>query len=262
MEFSEKQVKSFKIKKVHSSHHIMPEKKILIIYSSGYLGMEKTEAGEFDYRKGFLLNYMRNHPNFCDRDALHAYQEKNPALQDFLVTPHSIHNRRILYKILELEEICHSFNMNLELWKIIGGLIKDNYEEYNAFVVIHGTDTMNYTASVLSFMLENLNKPVIFTGSQIPLVEMRNDAQRNLIDSLTIAGSYHIPEVCIMYDSVLYRGNRTIKNDNMRFSAFECPNMNPLGEIGVKVKINWEVVLPPPKEEFSYCDVIQYIYWC
>jgi len=244
------------IKRVPSSHHIIPEKKILIIYSSGYFGMQKTETG-FLCKKNFLLNYMRNHPNFCDRDALYTYHEKNPRLHNFLVSPPSIHNRRIIYKILETEEISDSSNMNLDLWKSIGGLIKENYDEYDAFVVIHGTDTMNYTASVLSFMLENLNKPVILTGSQIPLIEMRNDAQRNLIDTLTIAGSYHIPEVCIMFDSVLYRGNRTIKNDNMRLSAFECPNMNPLGEIGIKININWEYILPPPKEEFSYFDVIK-----
>lgn len=257
MESNQSVHQTFKIKKLPSTHHIIPEKKILIIYSSGYFGMEKTETGGFKHTKGFLLSYMRNHPNFCDRDALYSYQEKNPSLDDFLVTPHSIHNRRILYKILETDEISDSSDMNLELWKKIGGLIKNNYEAYDAFVIIHGTDTMNYTASVLSFMLENLNKPVILTGSQIPLVEMRNDAQRNLIDTLTIAGSYHIPEVCIMFDSVLYRGNRTIKNDNMRLSAFECPNMTPLGEIGIKVKINWEVVLPPPKEEFSFFDVIK-----
>lgn len=235
---------------------ILNEKKILIIYTSGYLGMEKSESG-FKEKKGFLSNYLLNHPNFCDKNELEKYRKlKNPEFNDFLVTPRSIHNRRILYKIMETNEISDSSNMNLELWKQTGRLIKENYEEYNAFIVIHGTDTMNYTASVLSFMLENLNKSVILTGSQIPLSEMRNDAQRNLIDALIVAGNYHIPEVCILFDSVLYRGNRTIKNDNMRLAAFESPNFNPLGEIGIKIKLNWELILPPSKEEFSYFDVM------
>ncbi len=243
------------IKKVPSLHHVLPEKKILIIYSSGYLGMAKTESGP-KFKKGFLINYLKNHPNFCDKEALYRYHEKNHYLEEFLVTPTSINNRHILYKVFEIEDISDSSNINLEEWKKIGFLIKQNYEEYNSFIIIHGTETMNYTACILSFMLENLNKPVILTGSQIPLIEMRNDAQRNLIDSLTIAGSYHIPEVCIMFDSFLYRGNRTIKNDNIRLRAFESPNIGPLGEIGIKVKINWELILPPPKEEFCYFNVI------
>lgn len=91
---------TFKIKKVPSTHHIIPEKKILIIYSSGYFGMEKSETGGFKHKKGFMLSYIKNHPNFCDKDALHSYHVKNASLKDFLVTPPSIHNRRILYKIL------------------------------------------------------------------------------------------------------------------------------------------------------------------
>jgi len=129
------------IKKLTLTHHIIPEKKVLIIYASGCFGMEKCESGGFIYKKGFLLSYMRNHPNFCDKYASHHYNQKNPSLDDFLVTPLSIHNRRILYRILETEEISDSSDMNLELWRKIGGLIKDNYEQYQAFVVIHGSDT-------------------------------------------------------------------------------------------------------------------------
>ena len=124
-----------------------------------------------------------------------------------------------------------------------------------AFVILHGTDTMNYTASILSFILENLNKPVILTGALIPIYNMRNDAQKNIIDALQIAGNFYIPEVCVIFDSVLYRGNRIIKNDNMHLSAFESPNLIPLGEIGNKIKINWDIILSPPKEEFSLFEV-------
>lgn len=242
-----------------AENEILKEKKILIMYTSGYLGIERLEKKP-KYKKGFLHNFLMNHPNFCDKKALELYMQKFLLLDDdFLVTPPSIHNRRIIYKVIEINSISESSNIDFDSLKEIGHLIKENYEDYNAFIIIHGTATMHYTASVLSFMLENLNKPVIFTGSHIPLVEMRNDAQRNLIDALTVAGNFHIPEVCILFDSVLYRGNRTIKNDNMRFAAFESPNFNSLGEIGIKIKINWELILPPPKEEFSFCEVFNMI---
>ena len=102
---------------------------------------------------------------------------------------------------------------------------------------------MTFTASMLSFMLENLGKPVIMTGSQIPLIEMRNDAEKNLIDSMTLAGFYNIPEVSIMFCSNLYRGNRTIFNDNIDLNAFECPNIKPLANIGVQIKVNWDLIV-------------------
>jgi lysophospholipase len=230
------------------------QKKVLIIHTSGFLGMQLSESGELVCNKGFLSNYMKNHQNFCDLNYLKNNYPKE-FQEDYLLTPPTIQDRRILYKLIELDEIESSSNMSLKTWKDIGNCIKDNYSQFDAFVILHGTDTMNYTASILSFMLENLNKPVILTGALIPIYKMRNDAQKNLIDALYISGNFYIPEVCVVFDSVLYRGNRIIKNDNMSLSAFESPNYSQLGNIGNIIKIKWDKINSPPKEDFAYFDV-------
>lgn len=126
-------------------------------------------------------------------------------------------------------------------------MIQKDYYNFDAFIVLHGTDTLSYTASSLSFMLENLNKPVILTGSQIPIMELKNDAVDNFLGSLLIASQYNIPEVCIYFGNRLMRGNRTSKTSTSKIIAFETPNMPPLGEVGVNFKINWNHVL-----KFSY----------
>jgi lysophospholipase len=225
------------------------DKSVLIIYTGGTIGMEKTIDG-LKPRRNFLIEYCLNHPNLCDKD-----HTSKCAKDNFLITPEYL-GRRTHYKIYEFEEVIDSSNMTMEYWKLIGRSTKTFYEEYDAFIILHGTDTMNYTASILSFMLENLNKPVIITGSMIPLITMRNDACKNLVDALTIAGTYHIPEVALLFDSKLFRGNRTIKNDNMGLDAFESPNLKPLVQMGINIKVNWDIILQPPTEEFSYFDVI------
>lgn len=239
--------------------HVIKERQVLIIYTGGTIGMEKSKNG-LRPRKNFLFEYMFNHPNFCDKE----YTLKNSCINtdiksQFLITPETVFERRIHYKIYEYDEVIDSSNMNLHYWKVIGRTLKMFYDDYDAFIVLHGTDTMNYTASVLSFMMENLNKPIIVTGSQIPLINMRNDAQKNLVDALTIAGTYHIPEVTLMFDSKLFRGNRTIKCDNLGLDAFESPNLRPLVQIGINIKVNWDLVLPPPTEEFNYFEVYSFI---
>jgi lysophospholipase len=240
--------------KTHSDmltkHHLSTyDKNVLIIYTGGTFGMEKTIDG-LKPRKNFLYEYMLNHPNLCDRDYTAAHAKEN-----FLITPECL-GRRISYMIFEFDVVIDSSNITMDYWRMIGGTIHKFYEEYDAFIILHGTDTMNYTASVLSFMLENLNKPVIITGSMIPLITMRNDACKNLVDALTIAGAYHIPEVGLLFDSKLFRGNRTIKNDNMGLDAFESPNLKPLVQMGINIKVNWDIILQPPTDEFSYFEVI------
>lgn len=239
-------------------------KKVLILYTGGTFGMEKSEFG-LRPKANFLLNYMFNHSNFCDKEYTIRYyqaegdESKNFNLEkDFLITPETLIGNRIFYKIFEFETIIDSSNMNMEYWKKIGRSIEKFYYEYDSFIILHGTDTMNYTASILSFMLENLNKLVILTGSQIPLIEMRNDAQKNLIDALTIAGTYDIPEVCLFFDSKLFRGNRTIKNDNINLDAFESPNLPPLVKVGINIKIDWELVRPKCNERFNYFEVLKF----
>jgi lysophospholipase len=244
----------YKNNQEYENENIYNEKKILIILTSGFLGMQISESGKLENHKGFLFNYMKNHQNFCDLNYLkNNYPQE--FIENYLLTPPTIQDRRILYKVKELDEIESSSNISLKTWKNIGNCIKDNYVEFDAFIILHGTDTINYTASILSFMLENLNKPVILTGALIPIYKMRNDAQKNIIDSIQIAGNFYIPEVCVVFDSVLYRGNRIIKNDNMHMSAFESPNYSPLGLIGNIIKIKWDVINSPPKEDFTYFDV-------
>jgi L-asparaginase len=114
-------------------------------------------------------------------------------------------------------------------------------------VVLHGTDTMAYTASALPFMLQGLQKPVVITGAQIPLCHVRNDARENLITALLIAANFKIPEVCLCFGDKLLRGNRAVKVDADSLDAFESPNFPPLGTVGIEIKINWDLILPPPK---------------
>ena len=137
------------------------------------------------------------------------------------------------------------------LWQSLANLIRDRYEEYDGFVVLHGTDTMAYSASALSFMLENLAKPVVFTGSQLPIGVPRTDGKENLISAVEIAaakdslGHPLVPEVCIFFDSQLLRGNRSTKVSSEEFRAFRSPNYPALAEAGINIKYNRRSILVP-----------------
>ena len=140
-----------------------------------------------------------------------------------------------------------SSNMNPSVWTEIAILIKKNYEKYDGFVILHGSDTMAYTASALSFMLEGLNKAVILTGSQIPIGARRSDAKENLITAVEIANSGKISEVCIFFEDQLYKGNRTVKVNTEHFEAFESPNYPILAEAGVNIKYKSSIAKPENK---------------
>ena len=114
--------------------------------------------------------------------------------------------------------------------------------DLHGFVILHGTDTMAYTASALSYMLINLRKTVVMTGSQIPLSEIRNDAVNNLLGALTMAGRYEIPEVCLFFDNRLFRGNRCQKYDASGLGAFRSGNLPPLATVGVDIEVDWHLV--------------------
>ncbi len=167
------------------------------------------------------------------------------ALKDGTLAPSSF-VQRIIEFVPEVKQIAEieshivtnidSSNIGIEHWFKIGDVIVQNYENFDGFVITHGTDTMTYTASALSFMLDGLSKPVILTGSQRPLSEIRTDARNNLINSIELA-TYPIPEVCIFFNNKLFRGNRTKKIDIWGFDAFDSPNYPPLAEVGVEVKI-------------------------
>ena len=135
-------------------------------------------------------------------------------------------------------------------WIKIANDIESHYLQFDGFVVIMGTDTMAYASSALSFMLENLGKCVVFTGSQIPFCEVYNDARRNLIVSIIFAISSEFPEVCICFNDKLLRANRAIKVNSIGLNAYESPNFPPLATLGAFINENKELALPPPRGPF------------
>ena len=194
--------------------------KILLIYTGGTIGMVKdSESGAlkaFDFKK--LLN---NIPELklldCEIDTV------------------------------SFQKPIDSSNMNVVHWQTMANLIEENYNLFDGFVVLHGSDTMSYSASALSFMLENLSKPVIFTGSQLPIGDLRTDAKENLITAIQIAslrerGKPVIQEVGLYFEYKLYRGNRTTKISAEHFNAFTSPNFSELAESGVHLKVNKEIL--------------------
>ncbi|KGL73377.1 60 kDa lysophospholipase, partial [Tinamus guttatus] len=191
-----------------------------------------------------LVSSLKNMPQLHDEAYAqekrlydcHEYPDKT------LVLPTSKQNKRIIYTILELSPLLDSSNMTPEDWAKIARKLEEHYEKYDGFVILHGTDTMAYTASALSFMFENLGKTVVMTGSQVPLYELRNDGRANLLGALLFAGQFVIPEVCLYFYNKLYRGNRVTKVDAGSFNAFSSPNLPPLANAEVDIKINWDTV--------------------
>ena len=149
------------------------------------------------------------------------------------------------------DPLIDSSDMQPEFWVRLARMIQENYSRYDGFVVLHGTDTMSYTASALSFMFENLAKPVVLTGSQLPIGMLRTDGKENLISSIEIASSSDengnpvVPEVCIYFDAHLYRGNRTTKYNAENFRAFRSANFPVLADVGIHIKFNPNNILVP-----------------
>ena len=203
------------------------EPNILLIYTGGTIGMIK------DFGTGMLQNF-----NFDD--LLKQIPELN--LLDCNIAIHSFENP------------IDSSNMNPGYWIDLATIIEENYQAYDGFVILHGSDTMSYTASALSFMLENLNKPVILTGSQLPIGDLRTDAKENLITSLQIAslsenGEPTIKEVGLYFEYKLYRGNRTTKINAEHFKAFTSLNYPPLVVSGLNLSVNKQALLPSFKDK-------------
>jgi len=153
-------------------------------------------------------------------------------------------------KVHSFNEIIDSSNMNPAIWGELAGLIQDNYDDVDGFVILHGSDTMAFTASALSFMLENLAKPIIFTGSQLPISAIRTDAKENLMTAIEIANAKkndhaRVPEVCIYFDYKLFRGNRSFKYNSSKFEAFRSPNYPILAESGVHLRFSVNDIRQP-----------------
>lgn len=206
--------------------------RVLILYTGGILGMTDSPAG-YVPAPGLLAELLAAMPQFHDRTM--------PAL----TTPLSRYGRRIHYSVVEYEPLLAA-GSDAAAWTRIARSIEAAYAEHDAFVVVHPTPTLAYTASALSFMLENLGKTVIVTGSQVPLAEARGDAQANLLGALTIAGHYAIPEVCVYFGDRLLRGNRTRRVAE----GFASEGFPPLVQVGAEIRVEWERILAPPSRPF------------
>jgi L-asparaginase len=198
---------------------------ILIIYTGGTIGMVDDPLTDslvpIDFR------HVADHV---------------PELRKFGYGLHSV----------SFDPVKDSSNIDSEVWIKIAEIIELSYKDFDGFVILHGTDTMAYTASALSFMLENLGKPVILTGSQLPIGLLRTDGKENLITAIEIAAAKEnghpvVPEVCIYFDNKLTRGNRTTKLSAEHFDAFDSPNYAPLADAGLHLRFNKNLILHPVK---------------
>lgn len=204
----------------------MTQPKIALIYTGGTIGMIKNP------KTGALSNF-----NFTE------LLDKIPELE---LLDCSI-------ETLSLPQPIDSSDMSVEAWIQTAELIEYQYNKFDGFVVLHGSDTMAYSASALSFMFENLSKPIIFTGSQLPIGDLRTDAKENLITAIQIASLQKnklplINEVCLYFEYKLYRANRTTKISAEHFEAFASPNFPPLAESGVFLKVDEHLLLPKPSK--------------
>jgi L-asparaginase len=202
---------------------------VLLIYTGGTIGMMQ------DARTGELRPF-----NFK------ALSRQIPELEKFDIELSSI----------SFSKPIDSSNMHPSVWIELANIIKDNYTKHDGFVILHGSDTMSYTASALSFMLENMAKPVILTGSQLPIGVIRTDGKENLITAIEIAaarkkGKPVVNEVCVYFEYKLYRGNRTYKYNSAHFDAFKSPNYPELAEAGVTIQYNTSALLKVSKKPFA-----------
>ncbi|KJH50139.1 L-asparaginase, type I [Dictyocaulus viviparus] len=214
--------------------HTWPETRVLCLYTGGTIGM-RSDDGVYSPKPGYLPEVLRTLPPLNDR----LFIEKNfpsSAVKPYSLPPVRLMKKRVVYWIVEYDPLLDSCDMTFDDWIRIATDIRKAYHNYDGFVVLHGTDTLAYTASALSFMMENLGKPVIITGSQIPVAEVRSDGMENLVGALIIAGNFYIPEVCVYFNNKLMRGNRTIKLDNAALAAFDSPNMEPLAIMNINIQ--------------------------
>ena len=203
---------------------------VLLIYTGGTIGMKEDPVDRtlrpFDF--GSLM-------------------EEVPELRKFALRIDSY----------TFDPLIDSSDIEPSMWQKLATIIRDSYDAYDGFVVLHGTDTMAYSASALSFMLEGLSKPVVFTGSQLPVGRLRTDGKENLISAIEIAaareadGSPTVPEVCICFNSLLLRGDRATKVDADGFDAFRSPNFPPLAEAGIEIRYNRDFIRRPGAGDFG-----------
>ena len=202
--------------------------RILVLYTGGTIGMVPSDQG-----------YVPT-PGFCER----LREQLGPLAGQ---VPE--------YELIEFDRLLDSANLVPDDWCQIARLLQHHWADYDGFVVLHGTDTMAYTASALSFMLRGTDKPVILTGSQIPLSQLRNDGLDNLVTALLLAASGDIAEVCVYFNGRLLRGNRARKVRTTGFDAFDSPNCPWLGQAGIHIELRHDLLLQPGRPQFQIPDL-------
>ncbi len=210
---------NYKKIKINTALPEQAKAKIMIIYTGGTFGMTRD-------LQGVLVPFDFSH-----------ILEQLPTLRNLFLD----------LTVISFENPIDSSNVQPEHWQAMGKIVFESYHQQDGFVILHGTDTMAYTASALSFMLPGIGKPVVLTGAQLPITEPRSDARENLITALEIAsasidGRPVVPEVCLYFDSELLRGNRSKKVESMHFDAFESENYPPLATAGVKIDYNFGAI--------------------
>ncbi|MDD7804432.1 MAG: asparaginase [Endozoicomonas sp. (ex Botrylloides leachii)] len=210
-------------------------KKIYVAYTGGTIGMEHTQYG---YSPASNLMTLIN-------------QKLSQDVMDNLPQ----------FELHEYDKLIDSSNICPDNWKQMAEDIANRYQAYDGFVILHGTDTMAYSSSMLSFMLQNLQKPIIFTGSQIPLCEARTDALENFITALIIASDERVKEVCLYFNRRLMRGNRSLKVNAHGFDGFDSPHYPDLGRVGIDINLNEQYLWQPQGvENFQLaCDVRSHV---
>lgn len=212
--------RKYRFVEVTSASRKDPTSSILIIYTGGTIGMDHDTSGSL-----IALNFNQ-------------IVKRVPSLS----------NLDLKLTVISFPRPFDSSNVSIMEWQDLGYIIYENHHNYDGFVVLHGTDTMSFTASALSFMLKGLNKPLIFTGAQLPISAIRSDARANLVTALEIAsarreGKPMVPEVCVYFDYQLMRGNRTFKKRSSQFAAFGCENYPILAKAGITIDYNISAIM-------------------
>ncbi len=216
----QEQPPKYRILEVIKATKTRPKASILIVYTGGTIGMDHDSSGSL-----VALNFNQ-------------IVKRAPTLK----------NLDLKLTVISFPHPIDSSNVSTRDWRNLGYIIHENYKHYDGFVVLHGTDTMSFTASALSFMMQGLNKPIIFTGAQLPISAIRSDARPNLVTALEIAAARHegqpvVPEVCVYFDYQLMRGNRTFKKRSNQFAAFGCENYPILAKAGINITYNKDAIM-------------------
>ena len=240
---------------------------VIVLYTGGTIGMKSIIDGRdevYKPEKNYLTNALRSIPHLNDVQyvAEHFGDTDDPPC---CLPPIRHVRRRIVYWLLEYDPLLDSANITFDDWIRLAKdinvgksvatqlryFLQKLYALVDGFVILHGTDTMAYTSSALSFMLCNLGKTIVLTGAQIPVAEVRSDGRENLIGALIVAGVYDIPEVCVYFNNRLLRGNRVTKMDNSGLDAFQSPNCLPLATMEIDIRIHTDMIFRSEPAPFA-----------